>query len=130
MNGFKTFDGRVSKAIPMPAMRCDHTGFVCLAEVKRAPVVVIPGLTPFEEGHKPIRFYTPLHYCEFHRGDFDVQSYLSDAQKRRIEVDVRAIRPSGFRPDFDAAFADLVLVTTPEYRRFMVHIGVVQRAVA
>ena len=112
-------------AIPTPIMWCDHTTFKCLAEVRRAPVIVIPAKPPVERPHQPIRIYTPLHYCEAHRGDFDVQSYLSDAQKRRIEQAARGLRPDDFKPDFEEAFADLVLVTTPEYRRFLVHIGVV-----
>ena len=111
-------------ALPTPHMVCDHTTFRCLAEVKRAPVIVIPSVTPFEPGHRPVRIPTTLHYCEFHRGDFDVQAYLSDFQKRRVELTVREIRPADFKPDFDAAFAELVLVTTPEYRRFLHYIGV------
>ncbi len=113
--------------IPTPRMCCDHTGFRCLREVRRAPVIVIPARPPFATVYKPIRIYTPLHYCEWHRGDFKVQDYLSDAQKHRIETEARLIRMPEFKPDFDDAFCDLVLVTTPEYRRFMVHIGVVQK---
>ena len=115
--------------LPTIHMHCDHTGPLrCVREVKRAPVIVILSRTPMEPGHKPIRIHTPLHYCEWHRGDFKVQEYLSDAQKRRIELEMRGIRPMGFKPDFDGAFADLVLVTTPEYRRFLRYIGVTRAA--
>ena len=112
-------------AIPTPRMVCDHTDFRCLADVRRAPIIVIPAKPPFDKhkNYRPIRIPTPLHYCEFHRGGFDVHAYLTDAQKRRVELAARQIRPHLWQPDFDAAFADLVLVTTPEYRRFLVHIG-------
>jgi hypothetical protein len=117
--------------IPTPIMRCDHTAFICLAQVARAPIIVIPSVTAFAPNHLPLRIPTPLHYCEHHagsvsstrRGGFDVQTYLSGAQKARIEHLARLLRPDDFRPDFEAAFADLVLVTTPEYRRLLVHIG-------
>ncbi len=112
--------------LPTPIMVCDHTSFKCLMEVRRAPIIVIPSKTPFEPGHKPIRIPTPLHYCEIHRGDFEVQRYLSGYQKRRIEDGARLIRPVYFCCDFDEAFADLVLITTPEYRRFLKYIGVIR----
>lgn len=112
--------------IPTPLMTCDHTSFICLREVRRAPVIVIPACEPFSTVYKPLRIHTPLHYCEWHRGDFKVQDYLSMEQKTRIEREARAIRPALFKPDFDDAFADLVLVTTPEYRRFLKYIGVVR----
>jgi hypothetical protein len=118
--------------IPTVAMRCDHSDLICLSEVRRAPVIVVPGKAPFDKiqapRFRPIRIPTDLHYCEFHRGDFDVHQYLSDVQKARIEATARQIRSVEWKPDFDAAFADLVLVTTPEYRRFLVHIGVVRAA--
>lgn len=116
--------------LPTPIMVCDHTSFRCLMEVRRAPVIVVPSQTPFAPKHRPIRIPTPLHYCEVHRGEFAVQTYLSDFQKRRIEDASRLMRPDGFRCDFDAAFADLVLVTTPEYRRFLKYIGVIRHAAA
>jgi hypothetical protein len=118
----------VQDRIPTPAMCCDHTGYRCLAEVRRAPILVIPSTTPYEPGHRPIRIPTPLHYCDMHRGGFEVQTYLSGEQKTRIEAAARMIRPDDFKPDFDTAFGDLVLVTTPEYRRFLVHIGSVRHA--
>lgn len=109
--------------IPMPLMRCDHTGLICLAEVRRAPIIVIPPVEMIDRTYRAIRIPTTLHYCERHRGDFDVQTYLSMAQKTRIERAAKLMRPADWRPDFDAALADLVLVTCPEYRRFLVYIG-------
>jgi hypothetical protein len=114
---------QLQDSIPTISMRCDCTLFRCDKEVRRAPVIVIPSRTPFAPGHRVVRIHTPLHYCEWHRGMFDVQSYLSGQQKRRIELEIPAIRPKDFKPDFDQAFADLVLVTTPEYRRFLRYIG-------
>lgn len=117
-------------SIPTPHMRCDHTGFRCLAEVRRAPIIVIPACAPFAKIYRAIRIPTPLHFCDKHRDGMDVPTYLTGEQKTRIEEAARLIRPALFKPDFEAAFADWVLVTTPEYRAFMVHIGVVQHHVA
>lgn len=103
-------------------MSCDHAG--CLQLVRRGPRIVIPSRTPFEPGHRPVRIMTTLHYCELHQGEFDVAAYLTGAQKARVEGTARLLRPASFRPDFERAFAETVLVTTPEYRKFLEHLGV------
>ena len=109
-------------------MSCDHKG--CLDLVRRGPRVVIPSRTPFEVGHKPIRIMTTLHYCEIHAHEFDVQAYLTGEQKTRIEGWAKQFRPLDFKPDFEAAKAEPVLVTTPEYRKFLEHLGVNDAAAA
>ena len=117
----------LQQAIPTIRMHCDHSIFTCLMEVKRSPRIMIPSKTPFEPGHRILRIQTPLHYCEHHRGDFLAPSYLTAAQKRRIETTLKDIRPKDFKPDFDGAFVELVLVTTPEYRRYLKYIGEVAK---
>jgi hypothetical protein len=118
------------QALPMPAMRCDGTsgldggedGF-CYREPKRAPRIILPSRTPHMFGHRPIRIMTTLHFCDGHRGGFDVGSYWTDKVKARAEKVAREIRPFGFRPDFDRSRLEMVLITTPEYRLFLLHTG-------
>ncbi len=120
-------------ALPGLIMSCDApgpAGMRCLREVRRAPRIRIPTMADAPPA-MPLRIMTTLHYCDDHaRTGFDLQSYLSDAQKRRIEDKARVLRGEDFRPDFDNASVELVLVTTPEYREFAQHVGmqVVARA--
>lgn len=112
-------------AMPGMFMSCDASLPVgaCLREVRRAPRIVIPAIwsgTP----QFPLRIMTTLHYCEEHRDAFDLATYLSGPQKARIEREARFKRGADFRPDFEKARYELVLVTTPEYREFMQHVGV------
>jgi hypothetical protein len=112
-------------ALPGLIMSCDATlpEGKCLREVRRAPRIVIPAAwngTP----QFPLRIMTVLHYCEEHRYAFDLRAYLSDDQKRRIERQARETRGADFKPDFDRARCELILVTIPEYREFMQHVGV------
>ena len=109
--------------LPWIDMRCDHSGLVCLREVRRAPRIVVPSCTPWEPGHAPLRVMTTLHYCELHKGEFNLDGYWTGAIKARLERVAKRKRPLGFRPDFEAARCEQVLVTTPEYRAFLYEIG-------
>ena len=106
---------------PAIAMRCDHPG--CLAEVRRAPRICVPHRGGVEPGCTPIRIMTTLHYCERHRAEFQAAAYWTPALMAKVEACARAKRPALFRPDFDRAWVELVLVTTPEYRAFLADIG-------
>lgn len=115
--------GRLGEADPRAVtMVCDVTG--CKQQPRRGPRVVIPGRTPLELGHAPLRVMTPLHYCELHRNHFDVAAWLTDAEKANIERIGRRVRPLGWKPDFDAVRIEHLLITTPEYREFLRTLGV------
>lgn len=110
---------------PGVMLTCDAPGPVrCGMQVRRAPVLAVPSRTPLLPGHKPMVVMTTLHYCEIHRNAFDPVEYWTDANKKRLEDRARQTRPAGFKPDFDACQLRHVLVTTPEYRRFMAYLGV------
>jgi len=104
-------------ATPVVIMTCDVAG--CLRQVRRAPRIIIPSRTPAVIGHRPIRVMTTLHYCEFHARVFDAREWLTDANKRRVELAARLKRMPDFVPDFEAVRVEPVLVTTPEYLAFM-----------
>jgi hypothetical protein len=107
-------------ALPGLIMTCDAP--CCFRWVSHAPRIVVP---PRAEcpSIRPLRIMTTLHYCDTHRDYFDVQRYLSATQKRRIERQARELFGPDWRPDFEAARVEHVLVTTPEYRAFLEHIG-------
>lgn len=109
--------------LPTIAMRCDFTGHRCLREVRRAPRIVVPSRTPLDLGHAPLRIMTTLHFCEEHRYAFRLESYWTDAIKARVEATARQNRPPAFKPDFERALLEMVLVTTPEYRQFVHDMG-------
>ena len=102
-------------------MRCDHIG--CRIEPIRAPRVVVFSATPMEFGHRPLKMMTTLHYCELHKGELKVADLVSPKIKAEMESVARRSRPLGFKPDFEAAFIEWVLMTTPEYRQFLARIG-------
>lgn len=114
--------------LPMPPMRCDFPPpGTCFREVKRAPRIILPSRTPFEPGHAPLRIMTTLHFCDTHRYTFNVAHYWTGEIRTRAEAAARQKRPAGFRPDFDAAWCEMVLVTTPEYRGFLRNVGLLPR---
>ena len=108
-------------------MRCD--GAVgCKIEPQRAPRLIVPhvvkpGLLPL----RPRRMFTDLHYCEMHRIDIDAaklaQDLLSPQVKRDFERAAMLKWPLGYKCDFDRAYVEWVLVTTPEYRAFLAALG-------
>lgn len=100
----------------LPIMTCDHPR--CIRQVKWAPRVVIHSTRPMEREHRPIRVMTALHYCELHYGEFEVERFVTPELKRRVEALARTARPTGFVPDFENAYGEQVLVTTPEYAAF------------
>lgn len=110
-------------------MNCDHPG--CRNVPDRAPRIVIPSATPFALGHKPIKVMTTLHFCLPHQeGSFQPATWLTAHNKSRVEEVARARRPRGFRPDFEAATVEMLLVTTPEYHDYLKAMGINQRFTA
>lgn len=108
---------------PELVMSCDVPG--CLRMVSRAPRLIVPSQTPAAFGHRPMRVMTTLHYCEPHVRTQPVKAaeLLTGKLKGQIEARAKVARPDGFRPDFEAAFIEWVLVTTPEYRAFLRDLG-------
>ena len=103
-------------------MICDHIG--CKIEPMRAPRVIVPSKTWLEPGHVSIRMMTTLHYCELHKGEVLIGDIMNAQQRQRFETFAKRHRPIGFKCDFDAAFIEYVLVTTPEYRQFLADIDI------
>lgn len=113
-------------------MQCDHSG--CRNSVARAPRLIVQSQTPDEPGHKPIRMFTPYHFCENHRGEVTAEALLTPRVKSLFEKCAKLKRPQDFKCDFEpgdwrgidasGAAIDLVLVTTPEYREFLQALGV------
>lgn len=98
-------------------MHCDHKG--CLAVPTRAARIVVPALSS-EPDHASIRMRTDVHTCDRHKDEFaDAADHLTPEVKRHFEMIARQSRPLGYRCDFDHAWIDFELVTTPEYRRFL-----------
>lgn len=108
-------------------MRCDSNsliGWPCRNSVARAPVLVVrpkpylPFVSP-----APIRVYNTWHFCERHKRQVEDQmlgELLTPATIADVEEIARRRNwPLEYRPDFDGAGVDWVLVTTPEYRRFL-----------
>jgi hypothetical protein len=108
-------------------MTCDHQSTLtlgrCRNSVMRAPVLYVPSQTPDEPGHRPMRRFTTLHFCELHKHELQVSDVLSAKIKRDMEIDARRERPADFKPDFEMAWLDFVLCTTPEYRGFLKRLG-------
>lgn len=104
-------------------MTCDHAG--CRLVPDDAPRIVVPSRTPEEPGHRPIRIMTTLHYCTPHRaGDFKAADWLNDRNKAQVEQLARQARPADFRPDFEAATVEWVLVASNEYTAYLQKMGV------
>lgn len=108
-------------------MICDHRVFgfdpKCPNSVARAPRLVVPSQSPELVGHRPLKRFTTLHYCELHKGELKVADLLTAGLKRELEADARVERPLGFKCDFEKAGIDFVLCTTPEYRAFLAALG-------
>lgn len=101
-------------------MRCDGAMGLCVIPPARAPRLVVPPL-PFALSLevKPLRVWTTLHYCERHKEECTAQMVLVDKLKADLEATAKRKWPHEYRPDFDAAFVEWLLVTTPEYRQFL-----------
>lgn len=106
-------------------MRCDGMMGRCPLPPIRAPRVIVSP-TPFVLGQspKPLRMMTTLHYCERHKGEITLDALLQDKVKADFERTARLKWSHEYRPDFDTAFIEWVLVTTPEYRAFLLAIEI------
>lgn len=104
-------------------MRCDVPG--CMHQVKFGLRIVVPSRTPDRMLHRPMKVMSTLHVCDPHRETFQSLSaeFFTAPQRARLEHAARMKRPDDFKPDFEAASVELVLVTTPEYRQFLQHVG-------
>lgn len=107
-------------------MICDH--FInslerCKLTPTRAPRLVVFSKTPFEPEHKPLKMFTTLHYCELHAGEVKLEDLLQPKIKLDFEAAARMKRPLDFKCDFEGSIVEYVLVSTPEYRRFMAAMG-------
>lgn len=114
---------------------CDHFHTLhlrCSNTPTRAPRLVVCSRTPLEEGHRPLKMFTSLHYCELHKGALKLSDLLQTKVIRDFEEAARRKRPHGFRCDFEpyepdagrgGAFIEYVLTTTPEYRAFELALG-------
>jgi hypothetical protein len=103
-------------------MICDHIG--CKNEPTRGPRLVVPSRTWLEPGHRALKMMTTLHYCELHRSEVKVADLLTASIRRDFEASAKRARPLDFKCDFDAAFIEHVLITTPEYRAWMSKIDI------
>jgi hypothetical protein len=113
-------DGQMSGVF---AMKCGNTP-------TRAPRVVVCSRTPHEPGHRPLKMFTTLHFCEIHKDQVKLADLLQPSVIADFEKAARLNRPIGFKCDFEpyegergGAFVEFVLVTTPEYRNFLAAIG-------
>lgn len=108
-------------------MICDHQAGIlegrCKNSVARAPRLVVPSRTPHVDGHKPLKRFTTLHYCEMHKGELKVADLMTARLRRELEADAKIERSRGFKCDFEMARIEFVLCTTPEYERFLQALG-------
>lgn len=106
-------------------MRCDGAGGRCKLPPIRAPRLVVPP-RPIDFLYEPIWKFTTLHYCERHKAECTVDAIL-DAHspygpwttRRDIERIASRKWPHDRVPDFDRAWLEWLLTTTPEYRHFL-----------
>lgn len=121
---------------PGVELQCDHyltMHLRCPNTPTRAPRLVVCSKTPAEPGHKPLKMFTSLHYCELHKGELKLGDLLQPKVIRDFEEAARRKRPDGFKCDFDpyapaqgadgGAFVEYVLTSTPEYRAFEEALG-------
>lgn len=110
---------------PDAVITCDGLG--CIALPDRAPRIYVPAKASGTENHRydPVTLAFPhLHYCEkCWEKHVRLDDLLTDKVKRRIEERGRSIWPQGVLPDFDAALIDPLDVFSPEYRAYMLRIG-------
>lgn len=114
---------------PLTTRRFQCDGEVgCPNQVMRAPRMIVPHT--FKVGQlfqKPRHMFTDLHYCEIHRARLDdkklVQALLSPKVKADFERAAKLKWPMGYVCDFERAYIEWVLVTTPEYRAFLAALG-------
>lgn len=108
-------------------MHCDHTTFVCMAEVRRAPRIIVPSIDPLADGRR-MKIMTTLHYCDAHAWDFKPADYWNDREKARLEARARALGLIDWKPDFEKSYLRMILVTMSEYQAFLMSVGETARA--
>lgn len=105
-------------------MRCDGGMGGCGNSVARAPRIIVPP-KPFLMGvsPEPRRVWTTLHFCQPHVEQQEreqlLQRLLTDQMKANVEKVAKIKWTHEYKPDFDHAYIEWVLVTTPEYRQFL-----------
>lgn len=108
-------------------MRCDGA-FGCRNSVARAPRLQVPPKPFILGGPKNLRMMTTLHYCERHAQQTPPPVTAEALLRPKLIADFERIAklkwPHDIVPDFEAAWIEWVLVTTPEYRRFLAAIEV------
>ena len=116
--------GGIYVAARFAQMRCDGRMGGCTVPPARAPRLVVPPAPWRMFGPTPLRMMTTLHYCEMHKGECTLDMLLGDKIKADFEAVAKRKWSHEHTPDFDAAFIEWVLVTTPEYRAFLESIEV------
>lgn len=112
---------------------CDSTtgNVFCPATPHRGVVLFVPdrlaAVRFMNPEYRPLRMMTTLHYCEVHRVELDQKKLAADLLSQNVKVDfermAKAKRAPDFKCDFEKAFLQFMLVTTPEYRRFLAGMG-------
>lgn len=103
-------------------MKCDAVlGMVseCKHPPTRAPRIIVPSMTPQAPDHHHLRMMTTLHFCDGHKPAVKIADFMTGEIKAIFEAHAAAQRPIDFKPNFDKAWIDWVLTTTPEYRGWM-----------
>ena len=106
------------------ALSCDWRGpygMRCKNQATRGARLIIPPVSFETPEFKPLRRFTSLHACDLHTSAVGIApaDILTPQVKREFEEAAKKIRPAGFRPDFEQAFLEWILTTTPEYRHFL-----------
>lgn len=105
-------------------LHCDFRflyGVRCQHQATRGARLIVPPVRMETPEFVPLRRFTDLNACERHIGNIAVApaDILTPRLKRDFEDAARKIRPLGFKPDFERAYLEWVLTTTPEYRQFL-----------
>lgn len=115
--------GQAPDPVEKLIMHCDvYFGTVpCANTPRNAPRIIVPAVDWMEPGHIPVRMMTKLHLCDIHwaEGIYKLDDFLTDRIKAEMEQLAKVARPHGYKLDFDKAFLERVLTTTPEYRGYM-----------
>lgn len=97
-------------------------GLPCRNQATRAMRLIVPPVDAPTPEYRPLRRFTDLHCCDHHIGKIGVtaEDLLRDRNmKRDFEAAAKKSRPLDFKCDFERAFLEPVLTTTPEYRQFL-----------
>lgn len=108
-------------------MHCDIMilGRPCPLSARNAVRVVVPAVEFLTPSHQPLRMFTTLHYCDRHwdAKPVKLEDLLGPKQKAEFESIARMKRPHGYKCDFEGAFIERILTTTPEYQAYMAKLG-------